>query len=479
VAPTPPQPVWKPFPGSPQERAYQSEADELFFGGAAGGGKTELLLGLALNRHKRSILFRREYPQLKGIIDRSREVIGPRGRFNANDNVWRLKDGRLIEFGAMQHEHDRERYQGRPHDLIGLDEGPHFLRSQFRFVIAWLRTDDPRQRCRAVMTGNPPLTAEGRWVVEEWGPWLDATHPDPAVPGELRWYTVLDEKLVWFKEGAAILHKGERIRPRSRTFIPAKVQDNPVYMATNYIATLQALPEPLRAQMLYGDFTAGTEDDAYQVIPTAWVRQAQARWTPRPPDGAGLSAIGVDVARGGDDQTVLAPRHRLWFGPLQKYPGRTTRDGLAVAGLVGKALHAARAPSALVCVDAIGVGAAAFDACVQRGWRVLPVIFSAGAPGVTDRAGVLHFRNVRAFAYWSLRELLDPNNPPAEQVALPPDPELLADLTAPRWSQTAAGVLVESKEDIAERIGRSTDCGDAVALATVLPPGGGGVAGAT
>ena len=60
--------LWVPLPG-PQEEAYDSPADELFFGGAAGPGKTQLLLGLAYTKHRRAIVFRREYSQLREIIE--------------------------------------------------------------------------------------------------------------------------------------------------------------------------------------------------------------------------------------------------------------------------------------------------------------------------------------------------------------------------------------------------------------------------
>jgi hypothetical protein len=65
----------------------------------------------------------------------------------------------------------------------------------------------------------------------------------------------------------------EIITPRSRTFIPARVTDNPHLYGTGYMAQLQALPEPLRSQMLNGDFHAGMEDDPWQVIPTAWIER--------------------------------------------------------------------------------------------------------------------------------------------------------------------------------------------------------------
>jgi hypothetical protein len=63
-------------------------------------------------------------------------------------------------------------------------------------------------------------------------------------------------------------HKGQLIRPQSRTFFPAKVTDNPYLMKTGYDRQLESLPEPLRSQLRYGDFAAGLDDDAYQVIPT-------------------------------------------------------------------------------------------------------------------------------------------------------------------------------------------------------------------
>jgi hypothetical protein len=461
--------VWKPLPNSPQLRAYRSRADELFFGGAAGGGKTDLLLGLALCAHRRSVLFRREYPQLKAVVERLRELLGARGSFNANANTWRLDDGRTLELGAVQHEWDKQKYQGRPHDLVCFDELPHFLQSQFRFLIGWNRTTDRRQPCRVVAAGNPPLSPEGRWVIEEWAPWLDETYPDPAEPGELRWYVMLDGKLHWQRTAAAVLHKGETVTPRSRTFIPARVDDNPHLLATGYKATLQGMPEPLRSQMLYGDFTAGTEDDPYQVIPTAWVRAAMARWRPEGKPVLPLDALGVDVARGGAAKTVLARRYGTWFAPLEKHPGKSTPDGPAVVALIRLALR--ENPRALVCLDALGVGASPRDflALAQGEGGIVnlfPVDFG-GKTEATDSSGQLHFANTRAQAYWHLRELLDPSGP--SQVSLPPDPELLADLTAPRWSLQVRGILIEPKDDIVKRIGRSPDCADAVVNSILIP----------
>jgi hypothetical protein len=461
--------LWRPEPTNvPQQLAYDSPADEVFFGGAAGCGKTDLLLGLALTRHRRSILFRREYPQLKAIIDRSREIVGGRGRFSGQGLTWRTDDGRQLEFGAVQHEPDKEKYQGRPHDLKAFDELAHFTKSQFQFLIGWTRTTVPGQRCRVVAAGNPPTTPEGRWVVEEWAPWLDPEHPDPARPGELRFYAVLDGKLAWLKSGEPFTRNGELVRPRSRTFIPGRVTDNRYLHETGYVARLQALPEPLRSQMLYGDFTAGTEDDPWQVIPTEWVRAAQKRWTEQGGDGLPLSAVGVDPARGGACKTVLSLRFGTWFAPLHKHAGSTTPDGPAVGALVRLAVGPDK--GCAVVLDAEGIGSAVYDALKDDLPGLEPFRGSAGVPrGTADRAGVLTFANARAWSWWSLREALDPAR--GDGLALPPDPELLADLTAPRWQVRLGGVLVERKEDIISRLGRSPDCGDAVVLAHYTPPG--------
>lgn len=459
---------WQPLPG-PQSDAFTSDADELLFGGAAGGGKSDLVLGLALTVHRRSIIFRREYPQLAALIDRSKEIIGDKGRFNESKSSWRnLPGGRVIEFGAVQYDADKHKYQGRPHDLIAFDELANFLESQYLFLIGWNRTTDPHQRTRVVGASNPPTNADGEWIIRRWAPWLDPHHPQPAKPGELRWFAVIDGKDTEVDGPAPIVRDGEEIRPKSRTFIPARLADNPYLMATDYGATLQRMPEPLRSQMLYGDFSIGQDDDPWQIIPTEWVRLAQRRWSEEAPttdddQPLPLSGLGVDVARGGKDQTVIARRYAHWFAPLVKHPGQATPDGPAVAVIVTPLVT----DGVTANVDVIGVGGAVYDALMSNGLRAHAVNVATGSQA-RDRTGKLGFINVRAELWWRLREALDPTT--GDDLALPPDPELLADLVAPRWKLGVRGIQVEDKEDIKKRLGRSPDCGDAVVLALLTPP---------
>jgi hypothetical protein len=453
--------IWRPLPG-PQRMAYDSTADIIGYGGAAGGGKSSLAIGKALTQHRKSMILRREATQLTGIIDDITTILGTRDGYNGAERIWRLPDGRQIEFGSTPNAGDETRYQGRPHDLLVFDEAANFLESQVRFLLGWLRTTTPGQRCQALLTFNPPTTVEGRWIIDFFAPWLDKKHPRPAQPGEMRWFAMIDGEEVEVESGAPFKHGHDLIRPMSRTFIPSRVSDNPYLMGTGYMATLQSLPEPLRSQMLYGDFTAGIEDDPWQVIPTAWVEAAQARWK-RPDKLPPMDSLGVDVARGGRDQTIIARRHGMWFDVPLVYPGSATPDGPTVAGLT----IAAKRDDAVIHIDVIGVGSAPYDFLNESGQQVIGVNVAEAAIG-NDKSGRLRFKNLRSELWWRMREALDPNNNTG--IALPPDPALLADLCAPTWELSGSTIAVASREQIMEKIGRSPDYGSAYVLALIDTP---------
>lgn len=456
-----PSRLFWPLPG-PQMMAYYSEADLIGYGGAAGGGKSFLAIGKALTQHRKVMILRREATQLTGIIDDMTTLLGGRDGYNGQERIWRLPDGRQIEFGSVPNLGDEARYQGRPHDLLVFDEAANFLEVQVRFLLGWLRTTIPGQRCQALLTFNPPTTAEGRWIVAFFAPWLDPKHPNPAQPGELRYFAMIDGEEVEVPTGEPFQHGVDLVTPLSRTFIPSRVSDNPYLTGTGYMATLQSLPEPLRSQMLYGDFQAGIEDDPWQVIPTAWVEAAQARWK-RPDKLAPMDSLGVDVARGGRDRTLMARRHGMWFDLPLVYPGTATPDGPTLAGLS----IAARRDDAVIHIDVIGVGSSPYDFLNDARQQVVGVNVAESALG-TDKSGRLRFKNLRSELWWRMREALDPTNNTG--IALPPDRELLADLCAPTWELSGSTIYVASREQIIERIGRSPDYGSAYVLALIDTP---------
>lgn len=459
----PGQPIWVPQPG-PQSAAYYSEADIVFYGGAAGGGKTELLLGVATTAQEHSIIFRREAVQLIGIEERMTQILGTRNGYNSQTGVWRLPENRVLELGSVKEPGDWVKYQGRPHDAKLFDEITHFTEMQFRTLIGWLRTDNPNVRQRVIGAGNPPTTAEGEWVKRFWAAWLDPNHPNPAKPGELRWYVTNekgeDEEV---PDGTPVMVGNDLMTPKSRTFIPSSVDDNIFLLSTGYKATLQSLPEPLRSQMLRGDFNAGAADPAWQAIPTEWVKAAMARWKPRDAKGE-MTALGLDPARGGADKTSVARRHGQWFDEIVTAPGAVTKDGPTTAGFVVPLVR----NGACICVDSIGIGSSALDFIKGMNLNVLAVNGSETSH-VHAVAGNMRFRNRRAEMYWLLREALDPTNP--DPIALPNDQELLGDLTAVRYKVVTLGqstaLQMRSKDEVREALGRSPDKGDAVAMTFV------------
>lgn len=450
----------------PQWLAFLSRADELFYGGAAGGGKSDLLLGLAGECHERSIIFRRVFPNLRFLIERSRQIYNSEGNSHAKDSyneslhIWRLLRGNIVEFGAIQYEGDKTNFQGRPHDLIGFDEAPEFAESQIMFVTAWNRTTTDGQRVRVILTGNPPIDESGNWLVRRYAAWLDPNHHNPAKPGELRWYAMLDGKEVELMSGATFEYNGETIYPRSRTFIPAKLDDNPFYSKDGkYRSVLQSLPEPLRSQLLNGDFQASAVADPFQIIPTDWVRAAQKRWVEREKPTTPLTAVGIDPSRGGRDKTALSKRYDNWFDYVKTWDGIIVKDGAIMAEFARQEIGDEK-PN-YVNVDVSGIGSSAYDHLKVMFENVNPFNPAEGSD-YRDKSRKLKMRNKRAEMYWRMRDALDPTG--GDDLALPPDNELLADLCSARYEVSSAGVKVEDKEKIKERIGRSPDIGEAVMM---------------
>ncbi len=216
---------------------------------------------------------------------------------------------------------------------------------------------------------------------------------------------------------------------------------------------------------ILGDFAS---DDTDGVIPLSWIEAAQERWRlwaaatpadcrPKP------TTIGVDIARGGKDKTVYA---LLAETPTLDVITEIRRKPFAqdTMATTAEASALARATGALLIIDANGVGAGVFDALRSQKCRARSFMASNATP-LRDLTGQLQFVNLRAAAWWHLRERLDPASK-QRPVALPPNNDyLVGDLTAPRWAQRTAGLAIEKKEDIRQRLGRSTDVGDAIVQA--------------
>lgn len=204
-----------------------------------------------------------------------------------------------------------------------------------------------------------------------------------------------------------------------------------------------------------GEFYASDEDS---VIPLPWIELANERWTAwaesgRPPQ-SGRTIVGVDVARGGKDLTVITRRRGMVVTDQTEFKVKDTMR------VTDHTVTAMAHISDLAVVDVIGVGAGVVDQ-LRRMRRSVIGLNVARSTRRRDRSGELGFGNLRALMWWTLREMLDPAFDP--QLAIPPDPTLLGELAAPHWwLGPGAKIRVESKDDVMKRIGRSTDHADSL-----------------
>lgn len=219
----------------------------------------------------------------------------------------------------------------------------------------------------------------------------------------------------------------------------------------------------LYRQQALGEFAA---DDEGAVVPLSWAEAAQHRWREWVDAGRpaleGERSYAVDVATSGSDKTVIASRTGAHITRFDYFDsGDTMATTARVQKIVGS--HTERP----IVVDVSGVGSGVADRLTELGYQVVRYTGAAGTKA-KDRTGDYGFRNVRSAAYWRVRELLSPDA--EDPIMLPPTPaqSLLADLTTPTWREVTGmppRIAIETKEDLIDRLGRSPDFGDAVAMA--------------
>jgi phage terminase large subunit len=234
---------------------------------------------------------------------------------------------------------------------------------------------------------------------------------------------------------------------------------------------------PLWIAKVLGEFPS-TSDNA--LVPLAWWDAGVERWKAR--RKAKLAPLlptdaGLDVARYGDDATVLA---RAWFDDglrpgVDMAPVRDIVDldvhrslsTMEAAGLVSQARQSGLVST--VRVDADGLGAGVFDRLAELGLDVVEM------RGGMRAANPDRFVNARSEWLWSLREGLRPDAEHA--IAVPDDEELAFQATSLRYKLDSAGrIALESKDDWRARTKRSsTDELDAVAMALARGSGPKGV----
>ena len=216
----------------PQTDFLAAPERDVLYGGAAGGGKSYAMLidplRYADRAAHRALILRRSMPELRELIDKSRELYPkafPGCKYKEVEKLWNFPSGAKIEFGFLERDADVYRYQGQAYSWIGFDEITHLpTEVGWNYLASRLRTTDPQIKTYMRCTANPG----GVGAI-----WVKKRYVDPSPPNES------------FK-GADNL---------TRKFIPARLEDNP-YLAEDgrYEEMLLALPPTQRKQLLEGNW---------------------------------------------------------------------------------------------------------------------------------------------------------------------------------------------------------------------------------
>ncbi|MCP3684801.1 MAG: hypothetical protein GY861_19200 [bacterium] len=278
----------KPQAG-PQEDFLSSQADIVIFGGAAYGGKSFALL-MESTRHiddarYNGVIFRRESPQITsggGLWDTASQIFpNVRGEPKEHKLTYVFKTGSYVKFTHLQHETDKLNHQGAQYVFIGFDELTHFTEGQFWYLLTRNRPPSGcniRPYCRC--TTNPESES---WVkvLIQW--WIDPEtgYAIKERSGVIRFFTRIDDEIVWVDEDWT---DDEGNTPRSLTFIPSYIDDNPMGMAADptYKSNLMAQEKVTRERLLRGNWNINYKGgmfnpDWFKIVETApegieWVR---------------------------------------------------------------------------------------------------------------------------------------------------------------------------------------------------------------
>jgi hypothetical protein len=349
--------IWEAQQG-PQSQLIKCPVEEIFFGGARGGGKTDGVLGDflehadAYGKDAIGIMFRRQRTELIETIERSREIYAPLGwKYHEQDKMWRSPDGARLRFAYLERDADAEAYQGHSYTRVYIEEIGNFP------------SERPILKLMATLRSGAGVPVGFRATGNPGGPghqWVRGRYIDPHPLG---WRVITDP-----------------LTGRERVFIPSKVTDNR-YLGADYVARLRASGSAeLVKAWLEGDWSVieGAFFDCWDTarhvlrpfeIPPDWTRFRSGDWGSAKPFSFGWWAVVGDKFKTPDGHTLprgCLVRYREWYG---MQPGKPN---------TGLKMHA----------EKVGEHLALLEASDQKlvGGVLDPAAFSEdGGPSIAER----------------------------------------------------------------------------------------------
>lgn len=204
------------------------------------------------------------------------------------------------------------------------------------------------------------------------------------------------------------------------------------------------------------------------LIPQEWIEMANERWRQMKIDGfeplKKAARIGCDVAGMGRDDSVICPRYGNFVTEFDCHNSGGEADHMHVVGMAKAYKNRGIWTKNKVFIDTIGEGAGVYSRFKElREPNVYSCKGSFGAKKLHDITGEYEFVNMRAYLHWAVHDWLNPKN--GYSPALPPDDRFMEEATEIHWKFHSDGrIMIEPKDDIKDRIGRSPDRFDSLSL---------------
>lgn len=409
---------------------------------------TKVALTAPTERQVKNIMM----PEVSRLYNRAKKrgIILP-GRLNAYDIRTDNEEWFLTGFKADEHNHEAWSGFHAVHTMFVITEASGISDDSFSAIEGNLQGDS---RILLVFNPNTPVGYAARSQRgDRWSKFRlnSLTAPNVlqrrlVIPGQVDYEWVVDKVKEWCT--------------------PISAEDRTEELDDFEFEGKWYRPEDLFRKKVLGKFPKVADD---VLIPMQWIEAAQERWTlakGKEPVSDEQRLLGVDVAGMGRDSTVFCERKGKWVAGLQSRNSGGQADHMAVAGDI--AARRRKHPRMVVSIDTIGEGAGVFSRCIELDDKryIISCKYSEGAKqfdrDFSDITGQYKFVNMRAYLFWCVRDWLNPKNNTGAM--LPPDSQLAEEATEVRWSFRSDGkIIIEPKEDIKKRLGRSPDKFDALA----------------